>query len=209
MLLSGGSVKGCELWEELVLALPGFVFLEYQQVRSQKTWEKLFPDLYTFAVKDFTYLFSTFYVFYMYNFIQLKIDFCLVSQIDSFLRPMYQRSSKITLSLTYRYTEKEFLLVFFWVVEIKLYCWGKTFCLPFSRHLRSLDFVLNPFSLSSTHYHWQSHPLWWSKLYHTRFSNLLLPPQPVLSLNIYISIYWTSPPEYNRSSVNSHIQNKI
>lgn len=126
----------------------------------------MFPDLYTFAVKDFTYLFSTFYVFYMYNFIQLKIDFCLVSQIDSFLRPMYQRSSKITLSLTYRYTKKEFLLVFFWVVEIKLYCWGKTFCLSFSRHLRSLDFVLNPFSLSSTQYHWQSHPSWWSKLYH-------------------------------------------
>lgn len=37
MLLSWGSVKGCELWEELVLVLPGFVFLEYQQVRSQRT----------------------------------------------------------------------------------------------------------------------------------------------------------------------------
>lgn len=78
------------------------IFLEYQQVRSQRTWEKLFPDLYTFGVKDFTYLFSTCYVFYMYNFIQLKMDFCLVGQIESFLRPVYQRSSKMTLSLTYR-----------------------------------------------------------------------------------------------------------
>lgn len=68
-----GGVKGCELWEELTFAPPGFtVFLKYQPVRSRKTWEKLFPDLYTFGVKDFTYLFSTFYVFYMYNFIQLK-----------------------------------------------------------------------------------------------------------------------------------------
>lgn len=104
----------------------------------------------------------------------------------------------------YTYTKKRIFINIFWVVEIRLYCWGRALCLPFSGHLRSLDFVLSLFCSSSTHFHWQSHPFWWSKLLsYTWVSKLFLLPQPMLSLYIYISTYWTSPPECNRSSLMS------
>lgn len=121
----------------------------------------------------------------MYNFIQLKIDFCLVSQIDSFLRPVYQRSLKMTLSFTHTLKKRIFINIF-WVVEIRWYCWEKALCLPFLAHLRGLDFVLRPFCSSSTHFRWQSHPFWCSKLLsYTSLKSI----QPMLSLYICISTY--------------------
>lgn len=95
----------------------------------------------TVPVKDFT-LYSTFYVFYMYNFIKLKIDFGLVSQIESFLR-------SVTEAPYFHICTKKQLLVFLklWKYDNPGNLLGDINLLfLLSKHLRRLDFVPDPFS---------------------------------------------------------------